>query len=146
MPTVGDVLAALEKIAPAQFAFPGDHIGLQIGSPEADATKIVTSLDSSLGAIAFARAQGADLMVCHHPVIWNPLETILDVDHAGRRAAEVIRGGMSFIGAHTNWDAAPGGINDVLCEIIGIADPKPFGSSNRVKRLQLVTFVPEDAL
>src|SRR5687768_11609433 len=132
MPTVGDVMDALEEIAPAGYAFPDDRIGLQIGSRDKPVSRVVTSLDSSLAAAEFAVRQGAQMLVCHHPLIWMPLKAILD-DRLGRTIRTLIAGDVAFAGVHTNWDAAPGGINDTLADLIGLADVGPFGSSNQVQ-------------
>ncbi len=128
MPTVNDVLEALEQIAPSRFAFSFDHIGLQIGDPTANVSKIVVSLDPSLAAAQFVRAQGAQMLVCHHPVVWDPLADLRFDSHKGSVLRELLEGGVAFAAAHTNWDCAPGGINDVLAELIGLQDVRAIGS------------------
>lgn len=146
MPIVSDILAALERIAPAAYAYPADPIGLQVGSPGAEVRRVATSLDRSLAAVRFARDQGAQMLVCHHPLIWEPLGAVREDDHVGRTIGELIRSGIAFASAHTNWDAAPGGVNDVLCELLGLSDVRPFGETTPVDQLHVVTYVPESDL
>jgi dinuclear metal center YbgI/SA1388 family protein len=128
MPTVNDVLDALEQIAPSRYAFSSDRIGLQVGDPRADVSKIAVSLDPSLAAARFARAQGAQMLVCHHPVVWDPLSDLRYDSYKGSVLRELLEGGVAFAAAHTNWDCAPGGINDVLAELIGLQDVRAIGS------------------
>ncbi len=128
MPTVNDVLDALEQIAPSRYAFSSDHIGLQIGDPSATVSKIVVSLDPSLAVAKFARSNGAQMLVCHHPVIWDPLTDLRFDSYKGSVVRELVEGGIAFAAAHTNWDCAPGGINDVLAELIGLKDVRAIGS------------------
>lgn len=146
MPTVGDVLDALEKLAPRQYALPDDRIGLQVGSREGQVTKLVTALDRSHGAICHAARIGAQMLLTHHPLIWEPMKRILDSDYTGAAVLDLARNKMAFACAHTNWDAAPGGVNDTLVDLLGIADARPFGISRPIERHLLCTYVPEEAL
>lgn len=146
MPKVSDLLAALERVAPAQYAFAGDKVGLQVGSVDGPCDVVVTSLDRSLAAVEYTRELGAQVLLSHHPLIWEPLKSVLAADHVGRTVQALTRNNISFVAAHTNWDAARGGINDTLAEMLGLHDVQAFGESARVERLQLVTFVPEAAL
>lgn len=146
MATVQSVLDALEEIAPKRFAFEFDRIGLQVGDPSAQVQTAVVSLDRSLGAIAYGRSLGAQLLVSHHPLIWEPFRTLDERRHAERSAAELVRAGISFIAAHTNWDSAKGGINDMLAQRLGLSEVRAFGSAAAVPMLKLVSFVPEEAV
>jgi dinuclear metal center YbgI/SA1388 family protein len=127
--TVADLLALLERIAPSSLAFSFDKIGLQVGSSDWPCEKVAVSLDSGLGAVAFAREVGADVLLCHHPLIWEPL-TALNPDNLRTKAAmELAEARIAFIAAHTNWDCAPDGLNDELAERLNLTDVRPFGSS-----------------
>src|SRR5947209_3113384 len=143
--TVGEILEQLEVIAPARFAFSFDKIGLQVGEQSSPVTKAVVSLDRSLAAAQFAATQGAQLLLCHHPLIWEPLTAITDESYAGKTALFLIRNGISFIAAHTNWDAAPGGVNDTLASLFDLQNVRPFGEAASVQQLKLVVFAPSDA-
>jgi len=142
---VRDVLAEVEKLAPPHYAFGFDHVGLQVGDPDAEVSRIAVSLDSGLGAIEFANSIGADLLVSHHPVIWEPLAGIRADDWGQRRVFELVRYGISLIAAHTNWDCAPGGINDVLAERLNLQDVSAFGSGEKESHWKLVVFAPRDS-
>lgn len=142
MPTVADALAALESLAPARIAYSWDRIGLQVGAREANVSKAVVSLDRSLAAVRFAAEIGAELLVAHHPLVWEPLERIDPATHVGRTVTELIRSGIAFAAAHTNWDAAPGGINDALAGRLGLVECVPFGSGASIGDVKLVFFCP----
>jgi dinuclear metal center YbgI/SA1388 family protein len=140
---VSDVLSALEEVAPQRFAFPSDKVGLQVGSTGSEVSRAVVSLDRSLGAASFAAEVRADLLLCHHPLIWEPLKSVTSDSYAGRVVTELIRGGINFIAAHTNWDCAEGGINDTLAKQLQLIEVKAFGEAAPVARLKLVVFAPE---
>jgi dinuclear metal center YbgI/SA1388 family protein len=145
MGTVRDVLRVLEEIAPARHALGFDKVGLQVGDPDGKIERAVVSLDRSLGAVAFAAERKAGLLVAHHPLIFQPLPKILTTGHDGRTVTELIRNGIHFVAAHTNWDAAPGGINDALAERLGLRDVEPFGEAAAVANLRLIFFCPPES-
>ena len=143
MPAIRDVLIALEQIAPKRFALGFDKVGLQVGSPEQSVTRAVVSLDRSIGAVKYASELGAELLLAHHPLIFNPMDTVDTRSHQGRTVVKLIQNGTSFIAAHTNWDAAKGGINDTLAKLFDLKDVVPFGMAAEVRQFKLVVTCPE---
>lgn len=143
MRTVREVLAALDAIAPPHAAYPWDRIGLQVGSPDALVRRALVCLDCSLGAIRHAAGR-AEMVVGHHPVVWDPMPRLTGT-YTTDRCVELVRAGLAFAAAHTNWDAARPGLNDALAERLGLADPVPFGGGARPAMHKLVAFVPETA-
>lgn len=142
--TVGQVMEVLETIAPAEWAFSFDRIGLQIGSPSDPADKVAVCLDSSVANIEAAAEAGCQLMIAHHPVIWDPLKSLNPNLPRQKAVMKLIQKDMSFIGCHTNWDSAPGGINDALAEALELTDVKAFGYGNSEEVLKVVVYVPND--
>lgn len=128
MPIVADALAALEAIAPAHTAFEWDKIGLQVGDPRSKLTRAVVALDSGLQAAEFTVSSGAELLLAHHPLIWEPVARIDPQSRPGDAISVLVASKVAFVAAHTNWDAASGGINDTLARLLDLADPVPFGS------------------
>lgn len=143
MTTVATVLQALEQIAPSRFAFSFDKIGLQVGDPLAEVNSAVVSLDRSLAAIDFCSEVRAELLVAHHPLIFDPLEAVTSDSHVGQAALVMAQERINFIAAHTNWDSAQGGVNDILARLLGLSEIRSFGSAATVEQLKLVVFVPE---
>jgi dinuclear metal center YbgI/SA1388 family protein len=64
----------------------------------------------------------ADLIVAHHPLIFNKLEAITPTDDHGRMIYELIQNDIGVVAAHTNLDAAPGGVSMVLADTLGLQD------------------------
>ena len=78
MPRVGEIEAALFEIAPRDCAMDWDNVGLLAGKPGREVRKVLVSLDITLDVIEEARRWGADLIVAHHPVIFNGQKTVTD--------------------------------------------------------------------
>jgi dinuclear metal center YbgI/SA1388 family protein len=119
-PKVTEVLALLEEIAPSQLAESWDNPGLQVGSPSQEITRILATLDPTPQAIRFAEERQAQLLLTHHPLIFKPLRSVDFSVFPGEVILEAARKGISVIAAHTNLDAAKGGLNDILAELLGL--------------------------
>ena len=115
--TVTEIFNFLQQKAPFETAEPYDNVGLLVGGDQAVTTVLVT-LDITHAAVDEAVRVGAQLIVSHHPVIFDPLRS-LQADSVPYRLA---RHGISAICAHTNLDRAVGGVNDRLCELLNLTD------------------------
>ena len=69
------------------------------------------ALDCTASAIKAAIKNNCELIITHHPVIFDPLKTVL----AGNTVFELVKNGISVISMHTNLDIAVSGVNDCLC-------------------------------
>ena len=120
MATVADILAFLETLAPASLKMEWDNVGLLCGSKNTEVTKILVALDPFEGVCREAAEVGAQLIVTHHPLIFRAPNAITDETSIGRSIMFLCRQGISAVNAHTNLDIAPGGVNDVLAEKLGL--------------------------
>lgn len=118
MITVADVLAYVETIAPPYMKENWDNVGLLCGSKGAPVTKILVALDPFEHVCREAAEWGAELIVTHHPIIFQPMKSVTDSTSIGRSILYLCRHGISAINAHTNLDCAPGGVNDVLARTL----------------------------
>ena len=122
MATVNDILTFLETLAPRSMKMDWDNVGLLCGSRRQEVSRILVALDPFEGVCEEAAATGAQLIVTHHPLIFQPLKSITDETSIGRSIQLLCREGISAINAHTNLDCAPGGVNDRLATALGLAD------------------------
>ena len=113
--TVQQILALLQTVAPPELACSWDNVGLLVdaGVP---VSRILTTLDITAAVVQEAVESGCQLIVSHHPVIFDPLKHIGAEDIP----ALLIKNGISAICMHTNLDAAPGGVNDTLADLLGM--------------------------
>lgn len=95
-----------------------------------------------MAALDFAISSGQNVLLTHHPLFFHPLPRLDDSTYEGRFALKAVQHGISVIAAHTNWDAAPGGVNDVLASRLGLSDVQAFGSGAKVAQTKLVYTVP----
>ena len=119
MTTVADILKFIETIAPRSMKESWDNVGLNCGHRDREVTKILVALDPFTHVCREAKEFGAELLVTHHALLWSP-GFITDADPQGRNALFLIENGIAHINAHTNLDQAPGGVNDVLANTLGL--------------------------
>ena len=141
-----DILGIINKIAPSDLAESWDNPGLQVGDPAAPVSGIMVALDATPAVIAAALHSDCQLLVTHHPLIFKPQKAISTATAQGRLIYAAIRGGLSIISMHTNYDIARGGLNDVLAEKLGLKDTKPLQVTSTQELVKLVVFVPDSHL
>ena len=121
MATVADILTFIESIAPPYMKESWDNVGLNCGRKNREVTKLLVALDPFEEACLEAKDFGAELLVTHHALLWKP-GFLTDQDTQGRNTLFLIENGIAAINAHTNLDLAPGGINDVLAQTLGLSE------------------------
>lgn len=139
---VKDISAFLEAWAPPEFAFAWDKVGLQTGRPDTVVTGVLVCLTVTRETFQAAQRAGANMIVSHHPLVWSPLKHLRGDDPHAQLCVDIAAAGMASFAAHTNLDLAPGGVNDVLAERLGLQDSQPLFPAEHLRQVKLVTFVP----
>ena len=122
MATVHDILAYLETLAPRFMKMDWDNVGLLCGSRKQEVAKVLVALDPFEGVCKEAAAWGADLIITHHPLIFQAIKSVTDDTSIGRSIQLLCKEGISAVNAHTNLDCAPGGVNDRLAATLGLSE------------------------
>jgi dinuclear metal center YbgI/SA1388 family protein len=120
----------METVAPMALKMPWDNAGLLCGSRKTPVTKILIALDPFEHVCDEAAAWGAQLIVTHHPLIFDPQRSVVDDNSVGRCILKLCRNGISAINAHTNLDQAEGGINDLFAQILGLSNIETICENN----------------
>ena len=119
---VCDVLTALFDAAPEYMKMEWDNVGLLCGRRTAAVRRVMVALDPMPDVFAEAKARGCELIVTHHPLIFDAPRAINDESYTGRCILALAEAHIAAINLHTNLDVCPGGVNDVLAETLGLAD------------------------
>ena len=138
MITVRQVYEAMQAIAPLELAEHWDNPGLLVDCGGA-VHRVLTALDITPEVVEEAAAKQCEMIVSHHPVIFDPLKRLGPQDVP----FQLVQAGISAICMHTNLDAAEGGVNDVLADLFGIRQRTAFADGcGRVGDIDPIT-VPE---
>lgn len=140
---LADLTGAMESIAPLRFAESWDNVGLIAGDPAASISKVLLTIDYTDQVAQEAVQLGCEAVVTYHPPIFEGLKRVA----AGNVVFDAIRRGIALYSPHTALDVAPGGTNDVLADIVGMAPDRMALRPSAAKdtHVKLVTFIPEAA-
>lgn len=116
MAKVKDFYGYLNSIAPFETQEDWDNSGMLVGDMDAEVKKVAVVLDITHEEIKKAKAIGADLIISHHPVIFNPIKSVT----RGNVPYELVASSINALCCHTPLDIADGGTNDSLAKLLGI--------------------------
>ena len=118
---IKEVVETLERFAPLPLQESYDNAGLQIGlTVDENVSGVLLCLDITEEVINEAEQQGCNLIVSHHPLIFRPLRHITLQTQVERCVIMAIQKGIAIYAAHTNLDNAPGGVNHMMAEKLGL--------------------------
>ncbi len=117
---VRDIYEFINTVAPFSTAESWDNSGLILGSMGLKCDKVMLALDITREVVEQTIKDDVDLIITHHPVIFSPLKSI---DY-NSNVARLIAANVSVISTHTCFDTAQGGMNDILCEKLGLINVK----------------------
>ncbi|MBG6182599.1 dinuclear metal center YbgI/SA1388 family protein [Arthrobacter sp. CAN_A214] len=126
VPTVRDVLGAIEELWPESLAENWDAVGLVAGRAGAGVERILFTVDPTAAVLDEALDWGAQLIISHHPLLLKPVHSVAASGFKGEIVHRLIESGCALVTVHTNGDSAVGGVSDVLADALGLQDVQPL--------------------
>lgn len=149
--SIGDLVGALGKKAPFDFAEEWDNVGFLAGDAADELKGVIVAVNLGPEALKAAEAQGANAIVCHHPPIFKPVTKLTKA--SSPYLYEAIRRGYAVIALHTNFDLAATEVAETIAAHLGVkivdflASRGGGGELPRsLKQGKFITYVPEDSL
>ena len=136
------VIGWLEEWAPPLLAEDGDNIGLQVGSRDTGIERVLVTLEVTPEVISEAIKAKAQLIVSHHPLIRDPLARLDYESFPASLAVRLVENRIHFYAAHTNMDAATGGVNDLLAERLSLTEVSILRPVPQERLYKLAVFIP----
>lgn len=119
-PTPRDIIAFTQTFAPLETAMDFDNSGFLAGDIDDEIKTAILALDITKDVVEEAKEKGAQLIISHHPIIFNPVKNVM----ADTALYSLIRNGLSALCLHTNLDlAADGGVNMCLAKAANVQNP-----------------------
>jgi len=143
---LADVTALLDGWYDPAWAEAWDAVGLVCGDPEQPVTKVLLAVDPAPAVVAEALSWGADLLVCHHPLLLTGVHSVAATTPKGRVVHDLLRAGTALFTAHTNADVPADGVNDSLARAVGVHDPDVLVEEEDAAVDKLVVYVPRTDL
>lgn len=146
MTTITNIVDALQQLAPLNLAAAWDNVGLLLGDSKTPAPRVMTCLTVTPDVVAEAIASQASLIVSHHPILFRAIKRLTTATPEGRMLLDLVRAGIGVYSAHTAYDNCVGGINDQLCESLGLSNVTPLRRQDATRKCKVVVFVPDKDL
>lgn len=127
--TIRELYAYLNEKIPPSLSCEWDNDGLMC-CPDADAPvrRVLVALDITERVVEKAVADGYDVIVSHHPLIFSPLSKVTPDNAVARKVIRMLRAGITAMSFHTRLDAVTGGVNDTLAGLLGLEEVVAFGN------------------
>ena len=119
---ISEFMSKYESFCPKELAVEGDPVGLQVGNPEQELTKVLVTLDIREQTVAEAKSLGVDLIIAKHPLIFRPLTALTSMDNQEKLVLDLAQAGIAVYTSHTNIDVVKGGLNDYFAQLLGLTD------------------------
>ncbi|HXX68487.1 MAG TPA: Nif3-like dinuclear metal center hexameric protein [Polyangiaceae bacterium] len=119
---VGDLVRAMESIAPPRLAAAWDNVGLLVGDASAPLARVLLTVDCTPSVAEEAYGSRCEAIVAYHPVLFEGQKSFV----SGTMAYELARAGVAIYSPHTALDAAAGGTNDVLADALEMTERRPL--------------------
>jgi len=138
-----EIAEAVELLAPAALAEEWDNPGLQVGCLGSEVHRVLVALTPLPEVFEEAEEIGANFLLFHHPLVFRSLKSVDIGFYPGDLVARAVKGNLTIYAAHTNYDAAPGGVSLALAESLRLQSPSEIVVPKGALR-KLVVFVPEE--
>jgi dinuclear metal center YbgI/SA1388 family protein len=142
VPSLADVLAALDGWYPPATAETWDAIGLTCGDPAARVERVLLAVDCVPATVAEAVGSGAQVLITHHPLLLSGVHGVPVTDPKGALVHRMIRAGVAHFVAHTNADVAEHGVSQALADCLSLRGAVPLAPDPLPALDHLTVYVP----
>jgi dinuclear metal center YbgI/SA1388 family protein len=139
--TIQEIIKHLETVAPPALQEGYDNSGLLVGDASAEANGALVCLDVTEAVVEEARANGCNLIIAHHPVIFGGLKRLTGSTWVERTVMAAIRHHIAIYAIHTNLDNVQHGVNARIAERLGLTATRIL-SPMKGRLRKLFTFAP----
>lgn len=136
------IMDVMEQLAPKKAACDWDNVGLLVGSPQQEVHRILVCLDATEATVEQAIRKGCDMILSHHPIIFEAMKKMRTDLYMGRLLQKLLVNNIAVFSAHTNLDMSDGGVNDVLAELVGLEKVKYFMDGEEI--IGRIGYLPEE--
>jgi GTP cyclohydrolase I len=116
----------LEDLFPKNTAIENDRLGLQVYTANNEIKKSLLAMELNEDVAEEASIEGCNAIICFHPLIYKPLESISINDRVGNIVAKLIKNEIALYVVHTNFDSYPRGTNNIFAKKLGLAIESPL--------------------
>ena len=142
-----DVIKYFESLFPRDNAYEWDNVGIQVGTLNIEAKRILVTLDVTKEVVKEAIDKKVNMIISHHPLLFNPLDKIIFDTPRGWIIKNLIKYNITVYSAHTNYDTTDGGMNDEFARLLGMENVKlldeidKIGRYGSIEKMHIIDFI-----
>lgn len=129
---IKEIISFLESFAPLSLQEHYDNAGLITGDEAWDCNGIICTLDTTEAVVKEAIANKCNLIIAHHPIIFNGLKRINGKNYIEQTVITAIKNDIAIYAIHTNLDNVKNGVNGKIAELLGLKDISILCSQQRL--------------
>ncbi|MCK4552035.1 MAG: Nif3-like dinuclear metal center hexameric protein, partial [Tenericutes bacterium] len=129
-----EIIKYFETKYPQDLAYEWDNVGLQVGTLNSKVEKVLVTLDITKAVVKEAIKNKVNLIISHHPLMFKPMQKLIYDSPRGWIIKNLVQHNIAVYSAHTNFDVADQGMNDVLAARIGIIEPELLDEVDNIGR------------
>ena len=135
---IKDIIDWIESWAPASSSYSYDNVGLIIGNSTQEIERVLLTLDVTPLVIDEAVKKNSQLIIAHHPPIFQGIRRISPDEPTGYIISQALKHDIAILAAHTNLDLAPEGVSYTLAQNLGLYNIQPIDHENHfVEKLKI---------
>lgn len=141
MNTISDIIRCIELIAPPVYQESYDNSGLILGDLHKKVKKVLLTLDCTEAVVDEAVANGCQLIIAHHPIVFRGLKSITGKNYVERTILKAIRKNIAIYACHTNLDNVYQGVNQKIAQKLDLISTSVLVPMKSTLK-QLYTYAP----
>ncbi len=141
--TIKEITDIIEKIAPLSYQEDYDNAGLIVGKFNEEVNGVLLCLDSTEEIVAEAMQKGCNLIIAHHPIVFNGLKKFNGTNYIERTIIKAIKNNIAIYAAHTNIDNAFNGVSYKIAEKLGLKNCKILAPKKQQLK-KIITYCPDN--
>jgi len=128
------IISEIENFAPPELTEEWDNSGWQVYLGNRNINKVMLAISPTVDVVDSAVKQGCELLVTHHPLIFSKFKSLSSENFTNLPVLKAIQNNLQVYCAHTNLDAADGGVAEVFAKQLDLQNITPVASEINVGR------------
>ena len=121
---IKEITKFLEGYASLQYQESYDNCGLIVGNENTETKGALITLDCTEEVMNEAIAEDCNLIIAHHPIIFNGLKKLNGSNYIERTVIKAIKNDLAIYAIHTNLDNVHNGVSAKIAEKLGLENCK----------------------
>ena len=119
MPSIRDIISAVEEFAPRSLQEEYDNSGIQTAPDvDRDCTGVMLSVDVTPEVVDEALASGCNLLLAHHPLLFRGVKSLTGATPVEAALIKAVKGDLTIYCCHTSLDNAPAGVSARMASML----------------------------